>query len=277
MITVQLTNGFGNNLFQYNAARLLADHLGQEVTAIQPWPDYYATPCLQSLGISFDSRPRDHHHWARVDEKNYAETFDKKYENKNIFLNGYFEDYTFYEEHLSKIKQWYPPVKKRSNRDLVIHFRAGDRLFYKNEFYIKPSVDDYKKAIEKFDFEQMHIVTDMPKWDYITEKELKEMRFHHTATQSQSVPISESVDYFNSFVAAFAIYNPSMENRSVGGDFNFIRTFDNILFQHGTLGWWGAALSDASSVGVYGPWRSFKGDSNRNLSKIPLEGWFQWE
>ena len=60
-------------------------------------------------------------------------------------------------------------------------------------------------------------------------------------------------------------------------DFNFIRTFDNILFEHGTLGWWAAFLSDASKVGVYGPWRAWKGKSNKNLSQVSLEGWFQWK
>jgi hypothetical protein len=276
VIHVQLSNGFGNNLFQYNAALLLADYLEQQVVALPPSPEYCAIPCLEKLGFNFRT-PLISELDNTIDDSNYRLAFNKGYSKHNFLLRGHFEDYTFYENHLSKIKQWYPPIKKRSNKDLVIHFRAGDRLFYKNEFYTKPTADDYIRAIEKFDFEQIHIVTDMPKWDYITEQELEEMKFHHTATQDQSVPISESVDYFNSFITAFAIYNPKMENRTIVDDFNFIRTFDNILFQHGTLAWWAAALSDASKVGVYAPWRPFKGDSNKNLSKIPLKGWFQWE
>ena len=53
MVAVRLTNGFGNNLFQYNAARLLADYLGQEIYCVPPAPDYYAIPSLQSLGLKF--------------------------------------------------------------------------------------------------------------------------------------------------------------------------------------------------------------------------------
>ncbi len=117
-------------------------------------------------------------------------------------------------------------------KDLVIHFRAGDRLFYKNEFYTKPSVDSYVRAIERFDFEEVHIVTDMPKWDYITEDELKQMRFHRSVPPSESVDPAESVKYFNSFVEGISKFRPKTENRSVYDDFNFIRTFDNILFQH---------------------------------------------
>ena len=60
-------------------------------------------------------------------------------------------------------------------------------------------------------------------------------------------------------------------------DFTFIRGFKNILFQHGTLSWWAAILSEADKVGVYGPWRPWKGDSNKNLSNVNIEGWFKWE
>ena len=72
-------------------------------------------------------------------------------------------------------------------------------------------------------------------------------------------------------------YKPVVKNRSVLEDFNFIRTFDNILFQHGTMSWWSAFLSDASKIGVYGPWRPWKGKSNKNLSKVNLDTWFTWE
>ena len=275
MILVQLTNGFGNNLFQYNAGKLLANFLGQEVCVIPPSHDYYAIPCLEKLGMDLD--PPHLSGYNMLNDGSYKSAFDKKYVDYNFFLKGYFEDYTIFKSDIKKIKGWYPPVEKRQNKDLVIHFRAGDRLFYKNEFYTKPPVESFIGAIEKYDFDNLHIVTDMPKWDYITERELKEMQFHREVPAYQSVEPSESVDYFNSFVDGFSSYKPIMKNRTVSEDFNFIRTFDNILFQHGTLSWWASVLSEASQVGVYGPWRPWKGDSNKNLSKIDLTGWFQWE
>jgi len=275
MILVQLTNGFGNNLFQYNAGKLLANYLNQEVYVIPPDHDYYAVPCLKDLGLNFNWPFTDGFHM--LDDGNYKTAFDKKYEDHNFFIKGYFEDYTLFEDNIEEIKSWYPKVNKREDKDLVIHFRAGDRLFYKNEFYSKPSVDKYIEAVERFDFENLHIVTDMPKWDYITESQLANMKFHREVPSFQSVPLVESVEYFNSFVEGLSIYDPKMTNRTVSEDFNFIRTFDNILFQHGTLSWWAAALSDASQVGVYGPWRPWKGDSNKNLSQVGFNGWFQWE
>jgi hypothetical protein len=49
------------------------------------------------------------------------------------------------------------------------------------------------------------------------------------------------------------------------------------LFQHSTLAWWAAVIGGTKQVGVYGPWRSYKNERNKNLSHIPLPGWFQWE
>ena len=51
MIFVQLTNGFGNNLFQYNAARVLAEFHKKEVVAIPPSSDYYGIENVKSVTI----------------------------------------------------------------------------------------------------------------------------------------------------------------------------------------------------------------------------------
>lgn len=275
MIVSILTNGFGNNLFQYNAARLLAEHLEQEVLCISPSEDYYAISSLESLGVKFIKNTNVS--GIMVSENAYKMCFDKKYKNETFILSGYFEDYRYFSDDINKIKSWYPKVEKRKDKDLVIHFRAGDRLFYKNEFYSKPQVENYKRAIEKFDFNKLHIVTDMPKWDFIDETELANMSFHYNVPVENRVSPQESVDYFNSFVEGFAEYKPIMEKRTIVEDFNFIRSFENIMFQHGTLGWWASTLSDASKVGVYGPWRPWKGTSNKNLSQVNFDGWFQWE
>jgi hypothetical protein len=277
MIIVQLTNGFGNNIFQYTAAKLLADFHGQVAYALPPSHDYYAIPDLKNLGVSFYEKEGNLSSIIKGNDLNYKQLFSKAYSKYNFILNGYFEDYTHFEKDIDKIKSWYTPITKRNDNDLVIHFRAGDRLFYKNEFDTKPLVDNYLKAIEQFEFENLHIITDMPKWEKITTKELQSMSFHRSVDENSKVPPQKSVDYFNSFIDGFAKYNPLVEKRTVGEDFDFMRSFDNILFQHGTLGWWASFLSEASKVGVYGPWRPWKGNSNKNLSKVPLEGWFQWK
>ena len=103
------------------------------------------------------------------------------------------------------------------------------------------------------------------------------MNFHVDVEPSRRVDISLSTSYFNSLVEGFSKYSPVVKKRSIVEDFNHIRSFGNILFQHGTMGWWAAVLSDADKVGVYGPWRPWKGKSNKNLSDINLKGWFKWE
>ena len=222
---------------------------------------------------SFSIRPRAS--WRNI--INSIKTFDKSLNHDHIHLSGYFEDYMFYFNNIEKIKSWFPPVEQREDNDLVLHLRTGDRLFMKNEFYSKPRVENYLRAVDKFDFEGLHVVTDMPKWGAVTAADLQNMKFHVNTPPHERVPVEDSVKYFNELVEGLAQFNPIVEQRSVGEDFNFIRKFKNILFEHGTLSWWAAVLSEAQKVGVYGPWRAWKGVTNKNLSQIPLSGWFKWE
>lgn len=276
MITVQLTNGFGNNIFQFVAAKLLSIFHDQNLLVLPPFPDYYAIPSLERIGIKVDrfQRPSS---GLEIGDSNYKFAFDSKYSNSDFILNGYFEDHTYYKDKISLIKSWFNPVQKRSDDDLVIHFRTGDRLFMKNEFHTKPRVVNYFRALEKFDFDKLYIVTDMPFWRHISIQDLQSAEFHINVPMEKRVDAQLSVDYFNEFIDGLSKFEPIVENRTIDEDFNFIRTFDNILFEHGTLAWWAAVLSEASQVGVYGPWRPWKKETNKNLSKIDLKGWFQWE
>ena len=110
----------------------------------------------------------------------------------------------------------------------------------------------------------------------ITVEDLENMKFHVNVPPAVRVTPQQSVDYFNSIVEGLSQFEPIHSKNSVAEDFTLIRGFDNILFQHGTLAWWAAVLSNATKVGVYGPWRPWKGSSNKNLSDINLEGWFKW-
>ena len=276
MILVHLTNGFGNNLFQYIAARQLAEFHEQDLLVAPPSSDYYAIRDLRNVGVNFKDI-NFHGQAIMINESNYKNAFDEELKNHNFIVQGYFEDYSFFHENIDFIKSWFPKIQKRKDNDLVIHFRAGDRLFYKNEFEYKPKVKSFINAINKFDFENLHIVTDMPGWQHISEEDIQSMKFHVNVPSQERVNSQLSVDYFNSFVDGLSSYNPIVEKRTISEDFNFIRSFKNILFQHGTLGWWAAVLSDAEKVGVYGPWRPWKGTANKNLSQIPLNNWFKWK
>ena len=276
MIYVQLTNGFGNNLFQYNAAVILADFLKTSAFAIPPFKDYYGIAPLKKMGVKF-GQPSFTNAIRINGDREYIRIFNESTPAKDVILSGYFEDYRYFMPSRNKLRSIFPDFTKRKNNDLVIHLRTGDRLFMKNEFYTKPQAKDYLKAIGNFKFDKLHIVTDMPFWRKLNVKTLTDISFHSSVPREQCVPIEESVNYFNSLYEAFERYHPIVKNRSVDEDFNFIRTFNNILFEHGTMSWWAAFLSDAEKVGVYGPWRPWKGISNKNLSDVPLDNWFKWK
>jgi len=275
MVYTQLTNGIGNNLFQYIAGRMLSAYHDQQLVVLPSTKNYYGIDELNKIGIevSHSQVPQG----ERVNDLNYASYFNKNYSNSNFYVSGYFENYKFFKNNINTIRSWFPQPQNKNDNDLVLHFRAGDRLFYSNEFDSKPQVHNFINAIEQFDFDKLHIVTDMPAWKNITAEELESMKFHVDVPPNKRVKAQESIDYFNSIVDGFAKYEPQIEKRTVIEDFNFIRGFSNILFQHGTLCWWAAMLSDAKKVGVYGPWRPWKGSSNKNLSDIDIEGWFKWE
>jgi len=276
MIYVQLTNGFGNNLFQSIAGKILSEHNKDQLFLIEPFENYYGKPPLQQLGFEFANWERPIKPDRIIKEGQYVSAFDIKTVGSIVLLSGYFEDYRYYLNNRQKIKDWFPKIEKRNVDDLVLHIRGGDRLFYKSTFDYKPSPQQYLSALQKFDFEKLYIVSDMPKWDYITEEELQNIKFHVDVAAIDRVPLEDSVKYFNSLVAGLSTYSPIFERKTIIGDFNFIRSCDNILFENGTLSWWAAFLSDAKKVGVYGPWRPWKGKSNKNLSQAPLDGWFQW-
>lgn len=278
MVFVKFTNGFGNNIFQYVAAKQLAHFHNKEVYALCE-PDYYAIPDLKSLGIKFfePSSNEVTQNCIQVGDSNYLSYFSEQYSENNLCVSGYFEDYRYYKSNIQNIKKWFPHEDKKHANDLVVHVRLGDRLLYAETFDYRVECNSFLNAIGKFSFENLHVVTDMPIWRAASEEEISKMRFHVNVDKSRQISISSATKYFNSLVESFEKFSPIVENRNIVEDFNHIRSFGNILFQHGTMAWWAAVLSDADNVGVYGPWRPWKGASNKNLSDINLKGWFKWE
>lgn len=284
MLISKITNGFGNNLFQCIAGKLISEKNNLEHFFLEPYENYYGSDYLNELGFKKVSR-KDLNEKSKIyviNDSNYQKIKDIRidpvfFENGYMILDGYFENKDYYLSERKTIKSWFPEIKRRNKKDLVFHFRTGDRLFYKNEFDSKPSPVDIKKAIERFDFERLHIVTDMPVWKKYSEEDLKKIDFHVKVPKEKSVSISKALEYYNECYDMLQKFNPVVERKTVLEDFNLIRSFDNILFQHGTMSWWASFLSDAKKVGVYGPWRPWKGKGNKNLSNVNINGWFKWE
>lgn len=279
MVIIKLTNGFGNNLFQYIAGRLLAEFHNQKFFCETLEENYYASQYLKSLNVpiykrSIKDKIATKFSSIYLSDDNYLNYFEEKYKKKHFILKGYFEDNRIFKQHINKIRNWFPHQNKTNIKDLVLHFRGGDRLFYKNEFAYKPSPESFVTAIDRFEFEKLYIVTDMPFWNYITAKELEKMIFHVKVKEEMSIPIQSSVNYFNSIVKALEKFDPILYKTNISDEFNFIRSFDKILFEHSTTAWWAARLSKASKVGVSKGWRNWKLNNKPNL--LENENWFQW-
>lgn len=281
-VKVKFSNGFGNNLFQYSFGKLLSDHHGLN----------YDHPAIPELGIraekhSFNKNLKTvkFHAASNLEAKKYdtdhLKWFDDKYKNYNFNFYSfifYFEDYNIYKSNIEKVRSFFPSVKKKNKKDLVLHFRLENRVVqsthYKN--MVKPSV--YKKVIsENFDFDRLYIVTDSERWGHVKEKHIRKLHDKYKNRLTSFVPIKDSIRYMNNLVDAFSEFNPKVvHHKNLIDDFNFIRSFDKIMFKNSTFSWWASVLSDASQVGVFGPWKPNKGKRNRNLGRMNLPGWFSW-
>lgn len=288
IIKVTFTNGFGNNLFQYIYARLLSSkHNGRVSVNVRKFASY-SVGVFKKLGIDIVNIKFPNLKTIRVRDRDASVKFyGDEFDNCNFNLKGYFEDYKLYIDDREEIKSWFLPVKKYNNRDLVFHLRTGDRLFYHVTHNPKFKIDasQYVNAIKQFDFDRLHIVTDIHDWGLLSEEKLSKMKFHRGGMGGSEIigtaiginNIQIAVDYFNSIYEALNIFNPIVRcGREISDDFNYIRSFDKILFQHGTMAWWASFLSEASKVGVYKLWRPSKGKTNKNLGQTNLEGWFHW-
>jgi len=266
MINIHFTNGAGNNIFQYVYARLLAEEINTELVH----------PELSVLSIYENKKLLPNNPKKIIGSSKNPVDYHSLFGQDNLDLKVYPEDFTLYTHKIDEIKEWFSKVEKTNTDDLVFHLRLGDRLVmnstYKPENYISPA--GFKDAIDSFEFDRLHIVTDMPVWKEITEEDVKNFVFHRRVKDKDRCPLSTSVKYFNNLYKMLEEYKPIVRvGNSVQSDFDYIRGFDKILFQHGTLSWWAAALSDASEVAVYGRWR---GNKNINLGWTDLPGWRQW-
>ena len=281
MVFVKLTNGFGNNLFQYIAGRLLAEYYNKKIVLCPPFENYYGIIQFEKLNLEYDGLSTYcNDNKKHVNDQNYLECFNDKYGDSNFILDGYFENYLYYINNVEKIKLWFQPVNQRDDNSLILHLRTGDRLFYSSEYtsHGKPliSIQSLELALKNIDFDQLFIVSDLPNFKRIDMKTLKSYTFHIENLQVEPFIYEWALEYHNSIIQMLTQFSPIFQNQEVYKDFDTIRSFKNILFQHSTTAWWASVLSEANSVGVYGPWRPFKRRENKNLSNIPLPGWYKW-
>ena len=285
VVQVNLTIGFGNNLFQYCFGRLIAEKNNLNLNHRE----------IKEFSIAKSLNPVDSNlKTIVIDDSNYIQAFNSDLSSNNVIVNGYFEDYRIYKNNMQKIRSWFPPVKKTNPNDLILHLRLQNRLIQKTHHRNHISAEGYIKGINKFDFDRLHIITDAKKWANYTLQDLEEIRHEvqigpNPSLRSPWVDINKSEEYINHLIEGLNSLNPIVHcnNEPViegsGGlrsghmkDFDFIRTFNNVMIFNSTFSWWAAFLSDAENVGTWEPWKPNKGAKNKNLGRTTYDGWFSW-
>ena len=290
VIRVDFTVGFGNNLFQFVYAKLLAEKIGAKIYILSPITDYFGIDCLdllvaddtyENVSVYFSSKIFENGlPLKQVTTEQQAKTELENPSKCNYLLNGYFEDYTLYETHLEKIRSWFirPDVIDKENA--VLHLRLGDRLFipttYQQESLL--TFDKYKRGLDQMDFDKLYIVSDLPEWRQFKYDELLQYRYHVKVQENTLEMSAKAANYVNELVEKFSnSYKISFCNGNLSSDFYKIMSYDKIIFGYSTFAWWAAALSGASKVGVFEPWRPWKKENNKNLGKTSYPGWFGWK
>lgn len=288
-VRVQFSKGFGNNIFQYCFGRLLAEHHGLK----------FSHPSIPHFGIRkkahrfnkkfkiicphvVKNNKKDILKLKRELDKCHIKYFGKKNNQINFDFTKhffYFEDYTLYEPYLERIRSWFPSIKERNSKDLVLHLRLQNRIIQDTHYLDRVPLEAYTDIMRsKFEFDKLYIVSDCQEWRYVDKNDIKILHQKFKTTRYSFIPIDDSIKYMNSFIDAFSDFNPIfVHSKNFIDDFNFIRSFDQVLFKNSTFAWWAAVLGGSKKVGVYGPWKPNKGKRNKNLGRADFPGWFSWK
>ena len=284
---VNFTIGFGNNLFQYCYARLLAakNNLQLQHRAI---PELNIAESTAAVDKGLPT--------IVVGDNNYKKAFfSQNLHNCNVVVNGYFEDYKIFEPHLEEIRSWFAHPGIANTTDLIVHLRLQNRLIQVSHNKNHISAGAFKRAIGEFKYDRLHIVTDAEKWDTYTLDDIERIRQEisigpNPPSNSPWVERTQSVEYMNHLIEGLQDLNPIVHcNREKtiegsgglrGGfinDFNLLRSFDQVIVFNSTFSWWAATLSGASKVGIFSPWKIAKAPhQRRNLGETNYPGWFSW-
>lgn len=283
VVKVEFTIGFGNNLFQYCYARIIAEKNNMLLSH----------PPLKEFNIP-ESRPQINNNYKTVvvNDSNSTAAFAHRFKNCNILISGYFENYKFYKDYIQDIKEWFPKVGKTNNNDLILHLRLQNRLVQTSHHKNHIPSEGFKEGIREFEYDRLHIITDAKKWSEYERRDIleiqEEVRIGPNPTPSW-VSVEQSLYYMNSLINGLNDLNPIVHCSTApvipnsGGlrsghmkDFDFIRSFDKIMIFNSTFSWWAAALSEASVVGTWKPWKPSKGIGKKNLGITEFTGWFSW-
>jgi len=233
-VTIEYMGRFGNNLFQYTFARLLAEKNRMNVET--PWIHNDILPVATSR-IPFFNEPEERGAVQVLDlskkpwQRN-EKALDGDYAGKDIVTKGFFQNPDYYDRDVVKPMFELGANASRNPRSVVIHLRLGDYFQPKLRTVIDPAWHcGCLKICGKVD--DIHIVAQSP-------EEYEELDAPYKA---------ESVGYIKNFPIKGQWHFPDLK-----GSFDLIRSFPTIISSNSTMCWWAAILSDAVKIYSFAPW-----------------------
>jgi len=110
VVSIDFSNGFGNNLFQYIYARLIAEAHGSKLSVSKIGRQKYNKKAFSKLGINLETLPCPKA--IKINDKKASLKFlEKRFNSSNFHIHGYFENCEFYANYIDKIKTWFPKMK----------------------------------------------------------------------------------------------------------------------------------------------------------------------
>lgn len=241
--TVQTMGRTGNIVFQYSYARLIAEKNKHNLVVKAPieLPEFdiydgsYLYPEYNKGEIySGITSPTFQIH----ENAPYCYILGTDLSRCNINIFAYCEDYTIYNygDNYEKVRSWYPKKEVTNFDDLGVHIRLGD---FKQIGCVCP-VEAYLNTLKNLKFRKLYLISDDSSGPYF--------------------------EHFKQWDYEIVHHDHYWE------DFNFLRSFNNIMFGNSTFGWWASYLSDADKKYVYRPWQAEFGNP-RNLGETNFPGW----
>ena len=216
VVSVNYFGRYGNNLFQYVAARLFAEMNNFKMVTTAPigFLNIKNHPCSDVEDVSSYKEVVIHD----------GEFPGAGLHDVNIKFNGYFQNSSDYNPYRAQIKEMFDlkPVQKNTE-DIVVHLRLTDYFWSRNKWVISPLW--YIQLIKKEKYRNCYIVVE----PHVTNKEY--------------------LKYFDNIKNVKIV-----TGNTAAEDFEFIRSFDRIICSNSTFCWWAAFLSDASKIYTFKPW-----------------------
>ena len=241
-VNITWRNGFGNMLFQYVYARLLSEEKGMELTY-----DRVGRACAASLiQYGFIKEPDD---IVKYDSLLHKMESHIHYSREQAIE---LENPHHYKPYLDKIRNFFTKVEKTNYNDLVVHMRLGEIGWHSETPF-----EWYKLAIEQnnIEFDKMYICSDEPRHDWVNE-----FKKYYNAEVVSTENILKWEDRNNNLKITI-------------DEFNFMRSFDKILFSNSTFSWWASLLSQASEIYFNSEWQPYHAGGKMRLGETDYDNW----